>query len=94
MYVINVNYKVDIKVIDSYLVLHREYLDEYYQKGLLLCSGPREPRDGGVIITLMSNKEDVDEFIRNDPFYTNGVADYALVEFHPVKFHEAINKLL
>lgn len=94
MYVINVHYKVDIKIVDLYLVVHREYLDSYYQKGLLLCSGPREPRDGGIIIALMSNTNDINNFIQNDPFYKNGVADYTLVKFHPVKFHELINKLL
>lgn len=94
MYVINVNYKVDIDIIDQHLIAHRDYLDEYYKKGLLLCSGPKEPRNGGIIIALMADKNQVEAFIHNDPFYINGVAEYAPIEFCPVKWHDAIKALI
>jgi uncharacterized protein YciI len=36
---------------------HRDYLDEAYQAGKLLISGPRIPSTGGVIIACVKTRE-------------------------------------
>lgn len=93
MFVIDVAYTADISAIDQYLVPHREYLDENYAKGLLLCSGPKNPRNGGTIIGLFKTRDEVDTFIMNDPFSKQGIAKYTVSEFIPVKCHKLIKEL-
>ena len=76
--------------IDENLSAHRDFLQTYYDRGLLLVSGPKIPREGGVIIACMESKEAVQAFIQADPFYQQGIAKYRVIEFDPVKSHDAL----
>ena len=93
MFILDVNYTADISAIDTVLQSHRDYLNVYYTKGLLLCSGPKNPRTGGIIIGLFKTREEVDTFIRNDPYTKHNVAEYTVTEFNPVMKASAIKEL-
>ena len=94
MFIINIKYKVGIDIIDQYLAEHRAWLDKKYAEGKLLCSGPKNPRDGGVIIALGNDKLAVENLMQEDPFQIHGVSEYSLIEFNPVKFHPNIQDLI
>lgn len=93
MFIIEITYTKDIAVIDEHLAEHRTWLDTKYQIGALLCSGPKNPRVGGILIALLKSKSDVESLIREDPFYKHQVAEYSITEFTPVKWHPAIKEL-
>ncbi len=86
MYIVSVNYKVDLSAIDPFRALHMEFLDKYYEKGCFIASGPRVPRTGGVIIANAESLEALNNILLEDPFYTEGLADYDIVEFNPNKY--------
>lgn len=94
MFVIDLKYKANLEIIDQYLAEHRSWLDSKYQAGLLLCSGPKNPRDGGFIIAFGHDRADIEELIKEDPFYINNVVEYSITEFNPVKFHDSIKDLV
>lgn len=85
MLIIELTYQKPLTEIDKYVAAHREWLDKYYQKGLLLVSGPKQPRDGGIIIAL-TDRETANQLIREDPFHQHGLAQYKITEFEPVKY--------
>lgn len=85
MFIIDIIYKADMAVIDECLAEHRAYLDIFYAKGLLLCSGPKTPRTGGVVLGLFKTREEVNEFTHNDPYNKHGLVTYTITEFTPVK---------
>jgi uncharacterized protein YciI len=85
MYIIIVKYLSPIEVIDELLVAHRAFLDKYYETGMLICSGPQNPRTGGIILSKAKNKETIEKMISEDPFFINKAADYEIIEFNPVK---------
>lgn len=85
MLIIELTYQKPLAEIDKYLIAHREWLDKYYQQGLLVASGPKQPRDGGIIIAL-TNSETANQLIKEDPFYQQGLAQYKITEFEPVKY--------
>ncbi|MCB1140839.1 MAG: GTP cyclohydrolase [Leptospiraceae bacterium] len=89
-YIILLKYMKPIEEIDRLLAEHRNYLDSGYQKGILLMSGPLEPREGGVLVAKSSGLEEIREFCHQDPFYLNGCTDYHFIEFHPVKHREEL----
>ena len=94
MFVIILKYLAALEVMDSYRGAHLEYLDKYYTMGLLLASGRKDTGDGGVIIGIFQSKVEVDEFIRSDPFYQEGIAEYQVHQFSPTKFNEVLKDLL
>ncbi len=70
--------------VEEWLPKHREYLKLGYDKGILLLSGPKVPRTGGIIIARAHTYEEINEFLANDPFFLNKITTYRIIEFNPV----------
>ncbi len=87
MFIILLTYKKDLAAVDQYLAAHRAFLDIYYQKGFFVASGPQNPRTGGVLISQLRDKLQLEEVLKQDPFYVKGITDYEIIEFNPVKYH-------
>lgn len=85
MFVIRVTYTKPIEEIDRFLQEHRQYLEVKYQQGLLVCSGPQNPRIGGIIIARTMERDKLEKLIEQDPFSREKVALYEIIEFTPVK---------
>ena len=94
MFVLRLTYKASLNEIDHYLKAHRDYLDYHYKQGNLIASGPMNPRKGGIIIAAMKQREAIDAFIQQDPFYLAELADYEIIDFLPIKHCEALTPII
>lgn len=88
-FVVEVTYIVPIEEIDARLAAHRAFLQTGYDQGLLLMSGPQQPRTGGIIVARAESLAALQAFFANDPYQQAGVAAYRWLEFEPVK-HQAL----
>lgn len=79
MFIIELTYKKSLAEADTYLQGHRDFLDRYYEQGLFLASGPKHPREGGVILA-QGEREHIEAIVKEDPFYQQGIADYRIIE--------------
>lgn len=87
-FIIVLRYLVPIETVDQHVTAHREYLSKGYEQKILLASGPQEPRTGGVFIARAKSRNEMEFFCHQDPFYSNGVAEYQILEWNPVKFQK------
>jgi hypothetical protein len=94
MFIILLTYLKPMTEVENFVVAHRNYLDQGYQQGLLLASGPRVPRTGGVILSATDIQEKLESFFAQDPFYLNDVATYEYIQFTPVKATDLFYQLL
>jgi len=94
MYIIILNYKVDLTEVNRHLEAHRAYLDQNYAKGAFVASGPQNPRTGGVILCNAVSRDEVEDIIATDPFNINEVADYSIIEFSPTKYASGFEKYI
>ncbi|MFH0754047.1 MAG: YciI family protein [Candidatus Omnitrophota bacterium] len=85
MFVILVKYTKPIADIDRLLSAHVRFLDEQYAAGIIVASGPRVPREGGVILAHGRSRGEIEEILRQDPFSVEGAAAYEVIEFAPRK---------
>jgi uncharacterized protein YciI len=81
MFVIELTYKADLADIDARMTAHVRFLKKYYASGNFLVSGRKIPRDGGVILAVGKNREQIEAIVQQDPFYTHGLADFRIIEF-------------
>jgi len=51
---------------------------------MLLFSGPKIPRTGGIIVARAESAEQLVEFFSQDPYQKKGAATYQFTEFNPV----------
>ncbi len=83
-FVIEINYLVPTDQLLEVTVEHRAFLQTGYQDGILLYSGPKVPRTGGMIVARAETAEALIDFFHNDPYQRKGVANYRFIEFEPV----------
>ena len=62
MFLIIVDYKKPLEEVERYLAEHRAFLDRYFVQGKLLCTGPQNPRTGGVIVSKAANRAEAEAF--------------------------------
>jgi len=74
---------------------HRAYLRGLKDNGVLIASGPMDPRFGGLLLLRVpdGNAKTLDSVRDNDPFYTSGVAQYELVGWNPVIGKDDLDRL-
>lgn len=88
MFLIHLTYKKPIEDVDKHLAEHRHFLEGCYEKNYFVVSGPRNPRTGGIIISQLKDRKQLETILHSDPFYIHQIADYEIIEFTPVKYHK------
>src|SRR5262245_6253764 len=81
MFVIELIYKSSLDDIDAHMRAHVAFLNKYYAAGNFLVSGRKIPRDGGIILAVGKNREQIEKIVEEDPFYTHGLAEFRIIEF-------------
>ena len=94
MYIVSITYKVELSEVDAFLPEHVEYLKQNYAAGNFHASGRKIPRTGGVIFSRLKNKKQLIDILHLDPFYTNDLADYEVIEFVPSMTSEEFEFLI
>ena len=94
MFIINLTYKTELEKVDQHLNEHIEFLNEQYELGNFLASGRKIPRTGGIILSKVENKLELEKIIDKDPFKINELADYQLTEFIPSKACDELKFLM
>ncbi|CAD6557816.1 YciI family protein [Paraburkholderia sabiae] len=64
---------------DAAMQDHQAYLDACYRRGVFVLSGPRHPRDGGIILARTDTREDLLEILQEDPFSARGLIEYDVI---------------
>ncbi|HWT62307.1 MAG TPA: YciI family protein [Ochrobactrum sp.] len=86
MFIVNLTYVKPLDEVEKYIAAHREFLDMQYANGIFLASGPKNPRDGGIILVSGdTSRNELETVLDSDPFKHHGLAEYHVTEFTPVK---------
>lgn len=83
-FLVDIHYLVPVEQLADILPDHRAFLKTGYEKGLLLLSGPKEPRTGGMAIARAETREALEAFFLKDPYHIKNVATHTFTEFNPV----------
>lgn len=83
LFIVSLTYRLPIAEVEKHLAEHRKFLKKHYQQGLFFASGPKIPREGGIIIASVPDRASLDEILSQDPFFVHKVADYSVTEFVP-----------
>ena len=81
MFIINLSYQKSLNEVEQALQSHRKFLEKGYREKHFINSGPKVPRDGGVILAEFSSLEACHHYLSDDPFLKKGIARYTVIEF-------------
>lgn len=93
MFVVSLTYKVPDEIVDFHRPGHMAWLKEAFDGGIFLASGRRVPATGGVLLSKV-DRATLDTSLAEDPFYSNGVADFEIIEFTATSVAEGYENLL
>lgn len=93
MFVINLNYIVPLEQLDSHMGDHMKFLNKYYKENVFIASGRKVPRTGGIILAMGKSKEEIEEIIKEDPFYSHKLAEFTITEFMTSQVHPKFKTL-
>ncbi len=72
------------------IAAHRQFLQQGYDQGRFLLSGPSIPPKGGVLIARAESIDELNAYLADEPFCKAKVMRFAkITEFEPVQ-HQAI----
>jgi len=83
MFIVSLNYTAPLDRIDSLLDEHVVFLKAKYAEGILIASGRKIPRTGGVLLARACDQKTLEKHLAEDPFHREGVATYDITEFTP-----------
>jgi uncharacterized protein YciI len=76
---------------------HREYLKELKDEGILVASGPMDPRNGGILLLNVPGDDVIGTLDRvrdGDPYVTFGLAQYELIPWNVGIGREDLDKIV
>jgi uncharacterized protein YciI len=91
-----IRYRKSLEEVLKVVEVHRAYLRSLQEKGILLASGPVDPRNGGALILRVSEGDvlgALDRIRDEDPFTKAGVAQYELLPWLPNIGKEALDRV-
>lgn len=95
MFIVNLTYIRPIEEIEARTADHRAWLDQHIASGLLLATGPKVPRTGGILVVSgQLDREALMAVLAEDPFQRHGLAEYEVIEFKAVKHNPALASLI
>ena len=94
MFIVILTYLKSLNEVMDFLSEHDIYLDKYFKNKIFIASGRQNPCTGGIIICNAKNRSEVQSIIEEDPFFTNGIAKYDIIEFEVMKHSEAFKQIL
>jgi uncharacterized protein YciI len=89
-FIIEIIYIVPLEEIEKTTLEHRAFLRTLYDRNLILMSGPKVPRNGGIVVTRADSIEQAEILFKDDPYKKKGLADYRFIEFRPLNHQEFI----
>lgn len=93
MFIVALTYKRPIEEVEQHLEAHVDYLKKEYAAGSFIASGRKDPRTGGIILSSLKTRGELDAVLERDPFYTAGIAEYEITEFIPSMVAEGFENL-
>lgn len=89
-------YRRPLTEIEAITEAHRAYLRGLKEQGLLLASGPLDPRTGGMFLLRVQDANplaDLDAVRNGDPFYQAGLATYEPLVWNVVMGKDGLDRL-
>ncbi|CTQ60178.1 YciI family protein [Roseibium album] len=72
---------------------HKAWIKDGFDQGLFLMVGSLQPNMGGGIIAHNTTREEIEVFVGEDPFVSEGVVSAEILEITPARLDERLEFL-
>lgn len=86
MFLIDFIFTAPLNAVDQYVGAHRQYLSQFYERGVLVLGGRKVPRTAGIILARLGSRNEVEDLFNAAPVVMADAARFVITEFEPVMF--------
>ncbi|MHA6312450.1 MULTISPECIES: YciI family protein [Pantoea] len=86
MYVVSLDYFRPMEEVEALLAAHITWLDRYFEAGVMIAAGRKDPRTGGMLLVKEMEPERLEAILAEDPFVA--VAHYAVTRVNVTRAAE------
>lgn len=91
-FVLEGKHLVPFEKLQDLVEAHHAFLQEGYDRGDFLFSGPQVPPHGGFLVARAADRASLDLLLAKEPFVTAGKMEFTrIVEFHPAQNASVLN---
>ncbi|MFG2911250.1 YciI family protein [Kitasatospora sp. NPDC048286] len=92
MFILELTYIAPLERIEAAHPEHVAWLDSNYESGVFIASGPKDPRDGAVIVAVGVDRTQIEDITRSDPYSVAGLAEYTVTNFLAMRTSPALEE--
>ena len=92
MLILSLTYIASLERADAVMAAHVDWVNAGYDQGWFLASGRKVPRTGGLILAK-GDRAAIEAYLAQDPFVTEAVARYEVMEIELSRTAEGLDGL-
>ncbi|CAX61067.1 MULTISPECIES: YciI family protein [Erwiniaceae] len=92
MYIVYLNYVRPLEEVEAVLDPHVAWLNKYFDAGVFITAGRKDPRTGGVLMVKDIDRERLNTILAEDPF--QAVAEYEVTKVNVTRSAEEFQSLV
>ena len=92
MYIVYLNYVRPLEEVEAVLDPHVAWLNKYFDAGVFITAGRKDPRTGGVLMVKDIERERLNTILAEDPF--QAVAEYEVTKVNVTRSAEEFQSLV
>lgn len=92
MYIVYLKYVRPLEEVEAVLDPHVAWLNKYFDAGVFITAGRKDPRTGGVLMVKDIDRERLNTILAEDPF--QAVAEYEVTKVNVTRSAEEFQSLV
>ena len=93
IFIVSTTYTKSLEEVGKFRQEHFEFIQKNIDAGKFITGGRQNPPTGGLILAYNVTKEELEEILKEDPYYKNNLIETVITEFTPALFDEDFKKL-
>ena len=92
IFVVSTTYTKSLEEVGKFRNDHFEFIQKYIDDGKFIAGGRRNPPTGGLILAYNVTKEELEEILKEAPYYKNNLIETVITEFTPAILNKNFEK--
>lgn len=92
MYIVYLKYTRPVEEVEAVLDAHVIWLNKYFDAGVFIAAGRKDPRTGGMVMVKDIDRERLNVLLSEDPF--QAVAEYEVTKVNVTRSTDEFNALI
>ena len=92
IFVVSTTYTKSLEEVGKFRKEHFDFIQKNIDAGKFIAGGRQNPSTGGLIIAYNVTKAELEEILKEDPYYKNNLIETVITEFTPALLDKDFEK--